>query len=157
MPRTGVLAGSNISSKSLPQLRRGVVHVWKITLQDRVGIDVERLRPVEDIDGLAAMCFSAPELEAFDGVAQDRKVEAFFNCWTRKESFVKAVGEGLSYPLKEFDVTLRPGESARLLSLEGSAGLGRSWSIVDLRPLAGWTGAVAVERSDAEVEVLGWR
>jgi 4'-phosphopantetheinyl transferase len=130
-----------------------------LTVGDDVGIDIERVRQMEDIDGLAEMCFSERELAAFAAAGKDEKAQAFFNCWTRKESFVKAVGEGLSFPLKQFDVTLRPGEPAGLQALQRSADRAGSWSIreVDLHPARGWVAAVAVEATDANVEMRGWR
>ena len=124
-----------------------------------VGIDVERVRPIQDMAGLAEMCFSERELEVFGAVDEEERAQAFFNCWTRKESFVKAVGEGLSYPLKQFDVTLQPGEPAALQALEGSADRAGAWSIkdVNLEPARRWAAAVAVGATDANLEVIGWR
>lgn len=130
--------------------------VVALTLQDRVGIDLERLRQLDDFDGLADMCFSLRELDVFYSVPPREKAEAFFNCWTRKEAFVKAIGEGLSYPLKDFDVTLRPGERSELISIRGSGGQANKWSVLDLRPLEGFVGAVAVESRGADLKVVDW-
>ncbi len=92
----------------------------------------------------------------FHALPDASKTQGFFNCWTRKEAFVKAVGEGLAHPLDVFDVTLRPGEEARLLEVEGSPARAAAWSLFDISPMDGWVGAVAVECADAVLKHAGW-
>lgn len=142
-------------------LRFNVAHsgdlaVIGLTAHDRLGVDVERIRELRDIDGIAQSVFSERELEAFQALRGSSKTQAFFDCWTRKEAFVKAVGEGLSCALDAFDVTLRPGDEARLVELQGSTARAAAWSLFDLAPMNGWVGAVAVERPEAEVKHAGW-
>ena len=60
-----------------------------------VGVDIERLRPLSDMDALAERVFSAAERQALAQVPADRKAEAFFAGWTRKEAYIKARGEGI--------------------------------------------------------------
>lgn len=127
-----------------------------LTEHDRLGVDVERIRELPDIDSLARRVFSRRELDVLDALADSSKTQAFFNCWTRKEAFVKAIGDGLSYALDVFDVTLRPGEEARLLELDGSPARAAAWSLFDVSPMGGWVGAVAVERSEATLNHAGW-
>jgi 4'-phosphopantetheinyl transferase len=67
------------------------------------------------------------------------------NCWTRKEAFIKAVGKGLSYPLQSFDVSLTPGEDARILRLSAGPGTAGDWTLASFDPCPGYVGAVAVE------------
>lgn len=142
-------------------LRFNVAHsddlaVIALTEQDRLGIDVEHVRELGDIDSVARTVFSRHELEVFDALPDPSKSRAFFNCWTRKEAFVKAVGEGLSHPLDVFDVNLAPGAEARLIRLEGSTARAAEWSMLDLSPMEGWVGAVAVEHPEAAVRHAGW-
>jgi 4'-phosphopantetheinyl transferase len=142
-------------------LRFNVAHsddlaVIGLTEEDRLGVDVERVRSLRDIDELAQTVFSRRELDVFHSLPIASKRRAFFNGWTRKEAFVKAVGEGLSHPLDDFDVTLRPGEEVRLLELRGSPSQAAGWSLFELSPMDGWVGAVAVETSDAALHHAGW-
>jgi 4'-phosphopantetheinyl transferase len=142
-------------------LRFNVAHsddlaVIALTEHDRLGVDVERIRDLQDRDAVARTVFSKRELDAFDALPESSKTHGFFHGWTRKEAFVKAVGDGLCHPLDLFDVTLAPREEARLLDLEGSPTRGAGWSLFDLRPIDGWVGAVAVERADAELRHAGW-
>ena len=74
-----------------------------------------------------------------------RKEEAFFNCWTRKEAYLKAVGEGLAAPLDSFDVTLALGEPPRMLTLKGDAERAARWFFHHLRPAESYIGAIAIE------------
>lgn len=142
-------------------LRFNVAHsddlaVIGLTEDDPLGVDVECIRALRDIDSLAGTVFSTRELDVFRSLPPASKRQAFFNCWTRKEAFVKAVGEGLSHPLDAFDVTLRPGEEARLLQVEGSPARAAGWSLLDVCPMDGWAGAVAVEHPDAALNHAGW-
>ncbi|MGQ0678281.1 MAG: 4'-phosphopantetheinyl transferase family protein [Actinomycetota bacterium] len=127
-----------------------------LTLEDRLGVDLEAHRGIEDLDDLAGTCFSEAELEVYFAVRPDQKVQTFFNCWTRKEAFVKACGEGLSHPLKDFDVTLAPGDPALLKEIRGERDRARDWTLIDLKPMPGFAGAIAVEHAAASVKVVGW-
>ena len=71
--------------------------------------------------------------------------KAFFNCWTRKEAYIKAIGKGLTLPLDQFDVSLAPGESASLLNAEGAPEEASRWSLKALTPAPGYVAALAVE------------
>lgn len=146
-------------SAGLP-LRFNVTHCeqWALiglTLSHRMGVDIERVRLLDDIDGVARSCFSSRELDQFFTVPADRKAEAFFNCWTRKEAFVKACGEGLSHHLQEFDVTLVPGEPAEIQKVRGEVESAGGWSLADLRPLPGFVGAAVVEQPDVQFVMAG--
>jgi 4'-phosphopantetheinyl transferase len=77
-------------------------------------------------------------------VAAANKEREFFHCWTRKEAFLKAGGEGLARPLDEFTVSLRPGEPARLLAVESDAEEAPLWSLHSLTPWPDYVACVAL-------------
>src|SRR6185503_1727872 len=79
-----------------------------------VGVDVERHRPGVETLEIAARFFTPRELGALRALDADGRVAGFFLCWTRKEAYVKARGEGLTVPLDAFDVSCTPGEPARI-------------------------------------------
>ena len=86
----------------------------------------------------------------------DAQPEAFFACWTRKEAYVKARGEGLALPLDRFDVTLVPGEPAALVRTADDAREASRWSLQALAPGRGYVGAVAVEGHAGRLRCWQW-
>jgi 4'-phosphopantetheinyl transferase len=110
-----------------------------------IGVDIERIRDISEMGQIAERFFSKRENAVLQALPKSKKKEAFFNCWTRKEAFIKAIGDGLSYPLDRFDVSLVPGEPARLLKVEGYSKVAPQWSIQDLKPASGFAAALAVK------------
>lgn len=81
-----------------------------------VGVDVERIKPMGDADAVARAVFSPAERARYETLAGEARLRAFFEAWTRKEAFLKALGCGLARPLASFDVAFGPGEPARLVA-----------------------------------------
>ena len=133
----------------------GPIALLAVTVGTRVGVDLEGIRPIPEADDLARHNFSAWERSELSLVPDDVKNEAFLNCWTRKEAFVKALGDGLVWPLDQFDVSIAPGSPVCLLRVEGEPHAHRRWSLLDLNLGAGYTGALAVESPLAQVR--RWR
>lgn len=134
----------------------GGLALMAFCLDAAVGIDVEKQRPLDDSEQIAEQFFSATEVAVFKSLPARKRNEAFFNCWTRKEAFIKAIGEGLSYPLDAFDVTFTPGEPARLLQIQGSETAAAAWSIYSFKPKAGWVTAVAIHGSNWQPSYWQW-
>ena len=108
-----------------------------------LGIDVEALRPVPEMERIAARFFAPAEVSELMSLPQPDRPQAFFNCWTRKEAYIKAVGDGLSVPLDSFRVSLQPGAPAELLCLGGNTEAARAWTLEDFVPAPGFVGALA--------------
>ena len=102
------------------------VAVYAFSRRRDVGIDVEAVRPVREADAIAARFFSRREYAAYSALAPRDRPLGFLQCWTRKEAVVKALGDGLSMPLDEFDVSRAPG-----------------WRLHSFAPLPGFIAAVA--------------
>jgi 4'-phosphopantetheinyl transferase len=110
-----------------------------------LGIDIEALRLDIEYERIARSFFSPREQAALMALPSEQRGQAFFCCWTRKEAYIKARGEGLSMPLHQFDVSLVPGEAARLLETRPDPGEGQHWSLRNLEPASGYFAALAVE------------
>jgi 4'-phosphopantetheinyl transferase len=133
------------------------VALYAVTRGREVGVDLERVRPVRYVEQIAERFFSAPECDALRAVPPDAKLDAFFTCWTRKEAYVKARGEGLGYPLDRFAVTVAPGGPA-VLSPAGGADERETapWSLRGLQQPDGFVAALAVEGHDWRLSSAGW-
>jgi 4'-phosphopantetheinyl transferase len=114
-----------------------------------IGIDVEAVRVVPDADDIAARFFSRREREAYCALDGSRRPLGFFNCWTRKEAFVKALGDGLAHPLDDFDVSLSPDEPARILRVARTPGEHCGWRMESFSPAPGFVAAVVTEDREA--------
>lgn len=118
--------------------------LYAITYGREVGVDVEAVRALSDADDIAARFFSRHENEAYRALELRDRPRGFFNCWTRKEAFIKAIGEGLSHPLDRFDVTLAPGEQARILRVAEAPGETCGWALRSFSPAPGFVAALVV-------------
>ena len=128
----------------------GEIALYAFCLHRQVGVDVEQLRFIDDAGQVASQFFSAHERTVWDSVPMEQKQEAFYNCWTRKEAYIKATGRGLSERLDLIDVSLVPGAPAELLSVGASREEALRWSLTSLRPGEGYVAALVVEGH-------GWR
>jgi 4'-phosphopantetheinyl transferase len=110
-----------------------------------IGVDIERLRPLSDMDALAERVFSAAERATLAAVPADQKVEAFYAGWTRKEAYIKARGEGIAL-LQSIEVSLSPGDPPRLIRIEGQPDEPQHWSLEALSPAPGFAAAICMQR-----------
>jgi 4'-phosphopantetheinyl transferase len=124
--------------------------LYAFTLAREIGIDIEHMRADVDCRQLAGHYFSPHEVRTLLALPPGSQRQGFFNCWTRKEAYIKARGEGLSRPLAGFDVSLAPGEPASLLRGDDEEGVVTRWSLRELSVPEGYAAAVAVEGD-------GWR
>ncbi len=109
-----------------------------------IGVDIESVRALGDAEDIAAHFFSKRENVAYLALDPHDRPQGFFNCWTRKEAFVKALGAGLDFPLDRFDVSLAPGEPARILGVGSTPGDSCGWTLDSFVPGPGLIGAVVV-------------
>lgn len=124
--------------------------LYAVARRRAVGIDLERIRSNVEIEDLARAFFSSDESATLLALPARLRLRAFFTCWTRKEAYVKARGDGLSIPLDHFAVTLAPVEPARLLHSRFGKEEPARWSLRDLQPASGYAAAIAVDGH-------GWR
>ena len=145
----GAALGFNLSHS-------GEIALIAVAWERALGIDVEQWRSLPDLAALAARSFSPRERAMLDALPESQQPEAFFCCWTRKEAFIKATGEGLAHPLDAFTVSLAPGEPARFLDIDGDPAALARWTLHELRPPAGYSGALVVEGPARTVQTRWW-
>jgi 4'-phosphopantetheinyl transferase len=133
----------------------GRIAIVAVTCGREIGVDVEQIRRDGDLLDVAELYFAPEERAALRSLAERDRCYGFFRCWTRKEAYLKARGDGLSMDLHGFVVSLEPGRPAALLnSVEGPAEVAR-WGLAELHPTPGYAAAVAVE--GANFHVMPWK
>jgi len=134
----------------------GDLALYALAAGSELGVDVEELRAIGEARQIAKNFFSAVECAELAAVPSEQQSQAFLHCWTRKEAFLKALGDGLSIPLNLFEVSLTPALPATL----GVSGLPRqkgAWALYDLRLAPGYVGALVCRRPDRQVRTCGFQ
>lgn len=121
------------------------VAIYAFSIGREIGVDIEVVRSIPDADDIAAQFFSRCENAAYLDLESSDKPLGFFCCWTRKEAFIKANGDGLYHPLDSFDVSLAPGEPAKILRIKDMTGSEFGWCLNSFSPLPGLIAAVVTE------------
>lgn len=126
--------------------------VFAFTRGRDLGVDLEYVSDDFDDELIANRFFSRAEVLTLRTVPADLRKQAFFNCWTRKEAYIKARGEGLSMPLNQFDVSLRPNEPAALQNNYRDEREVSRWSMQAIPAPEGYVGALVVEGHDWQLK-----
>ncbi len=132
----------------------GAIMACALTLGLEIGIDVEEIRSMQDLEGIARHTFCGGEVEDLMSLPPDQRESSFFRCWTRKEAYIKAVGEGLSARLDAFRVTLRPEDPARFLYVGNEERAAQQWTLHNLDLTPGYAGALAYRDAERPVRVF---
>lgn len=141
-------------------LRFNVAHshglaLFGITSRLEIGVDIERFRENFATQEIAERFFAPEEVKTLLTIEPAKRTEAFFDCWTRKEAFIKARGMGLSLSLRDFVVAFGAGATPALLNSKEDPDAPRRWQLRNLEPAPGYAGAVAVE--SREIALKLWK
>ena len=109
-----------------------------------LGVDIERRRAIQNLKALARRFLAPGEIEALRSLPATQKEEAFLTCWTRKEAYAKALGEGIAMGFRNFEVAVATRYGSALLGTDGKPD--PDWAIRDLQPATGIAGALAVSQ-----------
>jgi len=158
--------GENGKPALLDQTCRGMIRfnlshsngmtLYAFAIGREIGIDIEKVRDISEMEQIAESHFSVREYNVLCTLSESKIKEAFYNCWTRKEAFIKAIGDGLTMPLDSFDVSVVSGEPAKLLSIQGDQTKADHWSLQALTPSPGFIGALAVEGEYRHLACWQW-
>jgi 4'-phosphopantetheinyl transferase len=149
-------AGQNPSALQFNVSHSANMALIAVGSEHRLGVDIEEIRHDVDTTALAERFFSVRERAGLQALPDHLRVPAFFACWTRKEAFLKATGEGLSFPLADFSVTTHPDLEPELEEIKGSADDGKQWFLTDLSVVDGFRATVAREHSPYRLETYAW-
>jgi len=144
-----------------PDIRFNLTHsegmaLVAVALGRETGVDLERLKPEMATEAIADRFFSpeeAAEIRTFSGEAHTK---VFFACWTRKEAYLKAKGEGLSFKLDRFRVSVLPGAPAALLSSCDNSAEPERWAMTELEPGPGFVASMVVEAPLGKLKLWRW-
>lgn len=130
------------------------VALFAMTLNHSVGVDIENINRECDMDAIAQRYFSAREYSILKNLSGTEKIQTFFNGWARKEAYLKAHGQGLSYSLDKVEVTMRIDEPAKFLAIHDEKENVSEWSLHALAPLANYAAALAVKNHSEKIELF---
>ncbi|MBI2929402.1 MAG: 4'-phosphopantetheinyl transferase superfamily protein [Verrucomicrobia bacterium] len=131
--------------------------LYGVTRGRRIGVDLEKVRPGLSPEAIAASFFSRGEIRTLRSLPIEQQGEAFFNCWTCKEAFLKARGSGLLAPLDQFEVAFLPGDSPAILHAADDPEARERWTVRRLAPAPGYAAAVVVEGRDLQFKHWQWQ
>src|SRR5438105_9748020 len=122
----------------------------------RIGVDLEYVHHYIDSLALAKRYFSPDEFWRLHRLPASRQNEAFYCAWTRKEAYLKACGEGLSFGLERVEVSLIPAEPAMIRKIAGPSNASEHWTLKHLSAAPNNLGAAAVEGRGITFKFLDW-
>lgn len=144
-------SGQPSASLSFNLSHSGELVLYAICLNRRVGVDIEQVRPQLAEEHIAERFFSPQEVGVLRGLPPDEQIPAFFRCWTRKEAYIKARGEGLAIPLNRFVVTLGLAEPVALLDAGDVNEQAGRWFLHAVDAAPGYEAAVATDSKPSRV------
>jgi 4'-phosphopantetheinyl transferase len=136
--------------------RSGRMALYGFARGHEIGVDIEQINNFVDIELITEHFFSRREKSDLSTLPEHEKKTAFFNCWTRKEAYLKAIGTGLADPLDRFDVSLNPAEPAKLLGIKGNSKGTSQWSIFGLTPSPDYVAAIAIRSRRFKMKLRHW-
>ncbi len=155
----GKPALQSVKDQQLPCFNLSHAHrlaLYGVTFASRIGLDIEWINREVDCEEVAKVCFSAQERELLQALPAPSKLPAFFNGWTRKEAFLKALGRGLSIDLKRIEVTITPGDPAAWIGMDKGIADSHQWRLYPLEPPEGYAGALVVESPARPIRTWQW-
>jgi len=127
-----------------------------VAWERKVGVDLERMRQGISAQVIARQYFSKSEVTELLGLPSEQWQVGFFNCWTRKEAYIKAQGLGFSLPLESFDVSLGPNEPVILRATRPDPQEAARWTLLSLEVSPSYAAALAVDGGGLEFRFWDW-
>jgi 4'-phosphopantetheinyl transferase len=125
--------------------------IYAFNWNRRVGIDIEYMIPMADMDNFAEQFFTPRETALINTLSGAQKEDAFFKTWTCKEAFLKANSSGLTVPINQVEISLKTDEVVRLNSIGSDNEQTSHWHLEILNHFPGYRAALAVEGRDVQL------
>ncbi len=138
------------------QSRSAHLSLLAVTLTHDVGVDIEQIRLEFADRTIVGKCFAPKESRELLRLPDHLWPQAFFACWTRKEAYLKATGEGLSYPLSAFEVTASPTCDAALVAHRDRPDELDRWRLQTYWPAPDFIASVAIENVAVKLRHFDW-
>jgi 4'-phosphopantetheinyl transferase len=129
----------------------GEFALYAVTLNKKIGIDIENIKDAVSPEHVAQQFFSQNEISSLEKIDMSKRSGLFFQYWTRKEAILKARGEGLSFPMEQFDVSLINGKVLSPVILKGNNTGVPGFYVQDLFPGNGYAAAIAIDDGDCDL------
>ena len=123
--------------------RSADVALYAVTRHCELGVDIEKVRSLWDMRQIADQFFCRQEAHELLSLPAAERNSAFFSCWSRKEAYIKAVGDGLSMPLNRFRVTLKPNDPVEVVHIGDDRQVAREWTLQNIAIVPGYAAALA--------------
>ena len=127
------------------------IALYAVNWNHRVGIDIEYLIPMADMDDFAERFFTSRESAYINSLSMEQKDMAFFKIWTCKEAFLKANGSGLTVPISQVGISLDTNEAVKLISIGADKEQPAHWRLEMFNPVPGYQAALAVEGHEGQI------
>jgi 4'-phosphopantetheinyl transferase len=125
---------------------------WDLEL----GIDIEQIRDMQDSDSIIERFCSEKEKAEYFSIQKENRTQAFFKCWTRKEAYIKARGDGLYFPLNNFTVSIKPDTQPALIEVKDEPLENDRWKLHDLKINDLYSSALVADKSKINLTFFKW-
>jgi 4'-phosphopantetheinyl transferase len=150
------LADRHASSIRFNQSISGDWALLALTPDRELGVDIEQIDGRRADRDIVNGFFAPGEVRALEALPEHEWMFGFFNCWARKEAFIKSTGEGLSRPLDSFEVSIATGQAPSVLSVAGYADADKRWQMADLAEVPGYASALVVTGPVGRLQCFTW-
>lgn len=135
----------------------GALALIAVSWNCRLGVDLERLRADFPMARVSKRIFSLAENAILQQLPLNRRIAAFFECWTRREAYLKAIGQGFAVPPGLVDVPIMPTDGAVFIAPRHGSKQLRRWRLHALSPARGYVAALVAERRISNYDGWHWR
>lgn len=134
----------------------GSLGMIALVKNNQIGIDLEQIIELADLDDIISLCFSKHEQHLFNSLSGLEKTKLFYKIWTGKEAFIKAIGKGFSFPLQNITFTLNNNKEIRISEISGLKENLHNWYVYNSNPRQDYTSAIVVNLNSFLAKEFEW-